>query len=296
MEGRMGKHTLAGKAGGGHNVAAQSGAGEKTSSQAVSRGGNAEKKSGGEPEKGPDNNKRLAFLEGQHVKLRDFLTIAAEDGVACMVADGEDEVDAAIRILAERNNALATALSDAGRLTSLVEALKAEAEGLEGELVAVRAFIGSHADFQIDLDEATSNMVRRFVETIQAENRALFERVDAAQSDPAAPLPSDGYAEAVAGEVPTISELARRSGLQLRFSDGSAFVGPVIGADAEAFIPAGPRGLYNQDVIFPAEGPPASVMAAWLLDGEKAVRCEMSGGLRIGGGAQAKIPAGHLIF
>jgi hypothetical protein len=64
----------------------------------------------------------------------------------------------------------------------------------------------------------------------------------------------------------------------------------------------GQRAVHDGRVAFPASGSPVRVTTAWLAGTGKesgetaAVRCEISGGLRAGGGAEAAIPPGHLIF
>lgn len=251
---------------------------------------------------GPDEGagdsaiRTIRDADARMASLRDFLTVEAEEGAVSLIGENEDEIDAAIRIIAERNNALATASTDVGRLTSLVKALTAKVEVAEKGVLSAAETIGriydfilSHADFQPVEGEALDETVKRFVETIQAENRALYALQPVAEPDA---LPGCN----VYDEVAVFADLDPGQEIVLRFADGDVFVGPSVTVDASHLQAVGGRGLYQKRVDFPSDGSPSTVSVALLVAGEKAVRCELPGGLRIGGGAQAAIPAGHLIF
>ncbi|HEX8400515.1 MAG TPA: hypothetical protein VF628_02300 [Allosphingosinicella sp.] len=106
------------------------------------------------------------------------------------------------------------------------------------------------------------------------------------------------YDRAVAGEVAVHAELPEGEALHLRFADGNSFVPhlPPVSVSADELEARGGRALYPLPVEFASDAPPAIVNAAWLVAGDKAVRCEISGTLKTGGGASARIPSFHLIF
>lgn len=63
--------------------------------------------------KGPDNNKRLAFLEGQHRMLADFFGMAPD---RFKLNEGEDPIDGILRVAAELSAALAQATTNLASL------------------------------------------------------------------------------------------------------------------------------------------------------------------------------------
>lgn len=102
----------------------------------------------------------------------------------------------------------------------------------------------------------------------------------------------DGLAEQPA----TFADFSPCVPVELLFSDGSAILPRRREIDRAQLKVTGSRVIFDAPIDFAPDGEPAKVTEAWLVAGGAAVRCEIAGGLRVGGGAQASIPAGHLIF
>ena len=130
------------------------------------------------------------------------------------------------------------------------------------------------------------------VSTEKARQKELTSAMASAASDRVLAL-------AGAGETIDLGEPMR-----LRFGDDTRFI-PTIApidthyghdGDMPLFTARADQLVLGQDIDFDPQQPAATITEAWLIGEGGARRCEISGGLRVGGGAEAKLPAGHLAF
>lgn len=118
-----------------------------------------------------------------------------------------------------------------------------------------------------------------------------------AQRDRATAADNKGdYARAVEGRVPNISHLPEDQPLELRFGDGESFFGDAVPVERSRFKPDGFGTAYLDPLTFDASGDLHRLTEAWLLGGAGAVKCEIGGGVFVGGGHEVQLPGGHLIF
>lgn len=194
----------------------------------------------------------------------------------------------------------------------------ARADAAEAELAAIVAFIDSHDDHERDHGDTVAGAVERLVMSIQADLREMDAQVAAAndeinrlsligvepEAEPA-PSPERAAFEALeAGEVEGFALLPEAAALVLVFSDEDAVLPvPPVPVSREEITLSGGRAVYDRRLGFDAAAPSHGLTNVWLVardpsvdDVPPAVRCAIPGGLRVGGGAQAAIPAGHLIF
>jgi hypothetical protein len=84
---------------------------------------------------------------------------------------------------------------------------------------------------------------------------------------------------------------------QLRFASHGGFIDGAIELGLPDLTITGGRASVEKEVNFAPEAPFAHVGEAWLVASSgEAVCCDLHVGLVTGGGHQAKIPAGHLLF
>jgi hypothetical protein len=129
-------------------------------------------------------------------------------------------------------------------------------------------------------------------------------RAEAHQAQVAAEDALADYERAKLAEVDGFSMLPENAALQLRFADGTTFVEGTFEVGRDDFKPSGfvgaetERATYEKPVEFELHAPPAQVTEAWLIAATgDAVRCAVGTvPLPVGGGHQAKIPAGYLLF
>lgn len=87
------------------------------------------------------------------------------------------------------------------------------------------------------------------------------------------------------------------AGGRVYFSEGERFI--LFGAvplDPGELVPGGLGLVVNRKIAFPPEIASARVECAWLRVGDNWASCPIVGGLAIGGGLDAELPAGHLAF
>ncbi|HEV2746423.1 MAG TPA: hypothetical protein VGW34_03885 [Allosphingosinicella sp.] len=128
------------------------------------------------------------------------------------------------------------------------------------------------------------------------EAKAFEERAAKQAERKAAEDALADFIAATAAEAAVSGPLDGTATYRLRASDGATFVAAPVEAKAADFTMAGGRAVYQKRIAFSPEAAPAVVAAVWLVGPDLAVRCEISSPLRAGGGAQAEIPAGHLIY
>jgi hypothetical protein len=320
------------KSGAKSKPAAQKPAGETTQNQSVAGAGGAEKKSGSAAAVGPevlDNNKRLHFLENQNLSLAQALEAVDDFGPL----EGEDPVDGAIRLIdeliAKRETSASTSLPQIDRLTQFLVKHPAFTPKEGGEMtddgiirlvgqleekgdVATQALAGlalyvATNDFRVGDRTFLGADFDRGAFTIQ--DILMAAQVELATEGPPAPsLPE--YADVAAAEVAVAGDLAPDAPMLVLCSDGESFIGSIPGLSVgigDGLDLTGRRALLARPIACPSAAPPATVSEVWLIgfkpgsfDGEAgklaAVKCQLAAGLRVGGGAQAVIPSGHLIF
>jgi hypothetical protein len=105
------------------------------------------------------------------------------------------------------------------------------------------------------------------------------------------------YEAAVAHRVASFDKMPAKGPLWLRLGDGAEFLDGLIDVDRGALKSEGQgRVTYAKPVEIAPEGAPVMIREAWLIAATgDAVRCEV-GPITGGGGHQAQIPAGHLLF
>lgn len=112
------------------------------------------------------------------------------------------------------------------------------------------------------------------------------------------------YERAKLAQVDCFAQLPENAALQLRFSDGTTFIDGAIDVERGDFEGSGfvnhetERATYQKPVEFEIHGASASITEAWLIAATgDAVRSEIgTTPLPIGGGHQALIPPGYLLF
>lgn len=262
-----------------------------------------------EPEAGEDNNRELAFLKGRHDALADKIGAL---GIA--FPDGMDAYDKAVHLIVnyrDQFEALGQALlaregfapqADEGAVQSAIRVLGELDDGLK--LLAGKAETATARDGRIDAvlasrafdredGESSADAVLRLV-------AALDEAVVAArEEDPSEPGDDrKAHKAALRNEVALFADLPDTAAITLRFGDGEAIIGSIPPREVarHELLPAGARMVFDARLDFDPSMPPARVRDAWLIAGKKTLRCEIPGGLPVGGGAQAQIPAGFLEF
>lgn len=87
---------------------------------------------------------------------------------------------------------------------------------------------------------------------------------------------------------------------KLRFADNEGFIASLPAMDATAgaglFVKRADQLIQAVDIPFSAGLDSALITAAWLISDTGSRKLDVSGGLRVGGGSEAKFPAGHIAF
>ncbi len=284
-----------------------------------------------EKEKGPDNNKRLAFLE-ERVPLLHAAVFGLAGRFAPTMelapASGEDPVDADLRLI----GAIAALDATPGELAAVQRA-----DTIEGLAIAFGDKLAA-VGLEANPGENAYDLASRAITTRGAQleaGSAERSRLTAALIDAGYPPHVDEFAvdcairaladmtvrlataiapqaggesqddarkaltKAAKKEVDLFGDLPDTAAITLRFGESNAFIPSIPPRDIERSVlkPAGAgRATLNLEIGFPPEGPPVRVTHAWLIAGGKSVSCEIPGGMKVGGGAQARIPAGYLVF
>lgn len=132
----------------------------------------------------------------------------------------------------------------------------------------------------------------------EAERKANEARLNAERQR--AEAAGRAYARATSGEISRHVGGAADDGGRLFFSDGTKFL-PAIGAidvPAKAVRVLNGKLVIDKAIDFDPSLPSAEVTEVWLEPNEDDAfaKCDIPGGLRIGGGHEAQLPAGHLAF
>jgi hypothetical protein len=144
----------------------------------------------------------------------------------------------------------------------------------------------TNADAEAEASDAKVESAEKF------EKAAKRQRKRAASADARA-----DYVRALDGRVPSFGQLPDDKPLSLRFADSDGFIDGAIevGREDLTVSPSG-RATYAKPVEFAPLQEGADLTEVWLLGGKSGVRIRIHGGLRIGDGRSAAIPAGHLRF
>jgi hypothetical protein len=263
--------------------------------------------------KGADNNKRLAFLEERvpllHAAVFGLAGRFASDMELAPLNADEDAVDTDLRLI----NAIANLDATPGELAAIKRA-----EFAEAQLAEIDKLLTEYDGFEKQEDESSFDFVVRFIashdciiDQLKADIKAQRQIIDGerpapttADIDPGAAL----LARLVAGQAENFCGLPQGAALALMFADEGAVLDvPPRSVSLEEISREGERAVYDRRLVFSPAGPAHEVSFVWLVardplaepadfDSACAVRCEVPGGLRVGGGAMAAIPAGHLVF
>lgn len=137
----------------------------------------------------------------------------------------------------------------------------------------------------------------------EAERKANAARLDAERQRAEAAVRA--YARATSGGISRYAGGAAIAGGRLFFSDGTRFLSPIgaIDVPAKAARVLNGKLVIDQAIDFDPSLPSAEVTEVWLEPNENDAfpkeafaKCDIPGGLRIGGGHEAQLPAGHLAF
>jgi hypothetical protein len=206
--------------------------------------------------------------------VKTLLPGAIEKGLSEVLPDAIDD-----RLLAVLPDALAKVETDRAAAAEAGIAAAREAEVAEREAQEQSAKNSLKASREAEKAQA------------KAAKRAAREAAEVARTE---------YLAARKGEIEggTLGTAAFDGPAVLRASDGDTFVpwiDPIVPQPADLALARG-RSLYTRPIAFDPGTPPALVTSIWLIAGDKAVRCDIPGGLRTGGGNAAAIPANHLVF
>lgn len=294
-----------------------------------------EKKSDTTREKGPDNNKRLAYLETQSVALGEALRV-----IGCPM-DGAEPIDVAICVLPKYSDLSAQIERLAAFIIEKVEGEPSQGQGavdtairvIETQAARIDAWQGQRSQLKEALiaigtppgpDDSPVLMAADLIAMLANQKpdvaagvdvaTAVDEALAAAKAKDKAGVKADKaraladqearaeadavHAAALAGRVSSFSELPDDAPLALRFgfAGGIAPSIPAMPIDRERIDRRGARGMVNVAIDLPVEGPAVRVTDIWLIGGDKAVLCAIPGGIVAGGGHRAHFPAGYLSF
>jgi hypothetical protein len=248
----------------------------------------SEEDQGGKPEAGaeiiaPGNSERLGLLGREMVRLYQFMT-----AMPAFVYDAKRSVvDNAIEGIQSGKTSMASLVADMSDLDKTLLARPGFAyAGGETMPAATIRVIG-------DLDLSLAASVSRL-----GVMEALIADLTADPETGAGALKAKkDLGKAVRSLAELFEDLPDTAAITLRFADGDEFLRtvPPRAVDRAELVAAGSRVSLNARIEFDPGLPAAQVTAAFLIAGKKTLRCAV-GPLRIGGGAQACIPAGFLEF
>lgn len=254
-----------------------------------------------EPRPGEDNNRELAWLNGRYQAFVEKLGALGHWREFSETVD-PDPFDAAIAALVAQASTIGEQETGGKDLAGKLETYRDRDARLLDTLEEAEGFV-------LAADESVHDAAIRVIGELRAcvdgalklaeERLETIAELDAnPETGASVKDAAKAHAAAEKNEVATFAELPETGAITLRFGDGDRFIPtiPPIELTRDDFKPEGGRGLLMRAVDFDPGAPSARVTAAWIVAGRKTVKCEISGGINVGGGAMAKIPAGHLIF
>lgn len=206
-------------------------------------------------------------------------------------ADVQKMIDAAIA----RDRADRPAPLDGDAIGKMIaEGIAKHHAEAEGAAKAAAAENDAAADRQRKAD------ARQAEEDAKAQAKAddVKRKADARADEQRREAAASAYRSALT-RTPGDIHAAKELGGVLRFADGTTFLsdqGTRAIAGSEMSMLNG-RIVIDKVLTFDAQGARATVSEAWLeLETGAMAKCDVPGGLQVGGGAEAQLPAGHLAF